>query len=111
MNRRRFHYETIFHAHTGGLVAIVRRNHSQRGQLDTPEPFEVMSADASRVFRFEPGEDPWGGASIAAAGVYSNTEPPELIYAVEGLRAWAYRNQFYFSEDLTHFAFVPSCIC
>jgi hypothetical protein len=72
------------------------------------EPFEVVSADGSRVFRFDPGKNLWGEASLATAGVYSNTEPPTLIYAVEGLRAWAYMSDFYFSEDLTHFAFVPS---
>ena len=74
-----------------------------------PEPFEIMSQDGSRVFHFDPGEERNGdGETFADAGLYENTQPPALLYTVEGLRAWAYESQFYFSEDLMCFAFVPS---
>ena len=71
-----------------------------------PAPFEIVSSDGTMVFRFSP-DDPFGGAA-GVAGVYTVGEPEELVYAVQGLRSWAFPENFFFSEDFRSFVFVPS---
>ena len=68
------------------------------------EPFEITSADGNRVFRFNPESE----NDYAEAAVYTNTEPAELIYSLENFGSFAYENNFYFSEDMMHFAFIPT---
>lgn len=71
-----------------------------------PAEFEVKSKDESKVFRFKPSSnDPLKGT--ATAGLYKGSNPTEVIYTVENLRSRAYREDFYFSEDLMSFFFVP----
>jgi len=71
----------------------------------SPEPFEIFSGDGSRVFVFDPGYD--FERSHANAAVYEiiNGER-QLIYAVENLASFAYKDSFYFSTDMLHFAYV-----
>ena len=67
-----------------------------------PEAFEVLSEDGSRVFVFVPDED---GISDATATVYEVVDGErQVLYTVEGLSSFAYKSNFHFSADLTHFA-------
>ena len=67
-----------------------------------PVPFEIWSEDGMFVFRWEPTER----ANTARAGVYRNDE---LIYSVANLPAMGESaNNFFFSEDMRHFAFRPT---
>jgi len=72
---------------------------------DPPSPvsFSVESADGERVFFFNPGNM---SGTYPASGLYYNTEPPELIYTVEGNLYWAFEHSFVFSEDLRYFALI-----
>ena len=68
-------------------------------QADTwiaPVPFEVWSADGSYVFRFDPYE---------TSALY--TADDVVVYTVEGLRSHAYENDFFFSNDMRRFIFIP----
>ena len=68
-----------------------------------PGPFDILSEDGSMVFRF----DADSSSSLSTAAVYQNTDPPTLLYEVNNLRAWAYENDFFFSRDFKHFAYMP----
>jgi hypothetical protein len=68
------------------------------------EPFEITSADDSKFFRFNPESE----NDYAEAAVYTNTEPPELIYSLENFSSFAYESNFYFSNDMMQFAFIPT---
>ena len=73
-----------------------------------PEPFEIFSADGSRVFVFTPGED---GSDSAYAAVYETAGGErQIIYTVEDLSSFAYESNFRFSSDMMHFVrtFNPS---
>lgn len=67
-----------------------------------PTSFEIESKDGSKVFRFEPNSN-----NHSTAVLYDNSNPPKAIYTVENLRSWAYENNFFFSDDLMHFFFIP----
>jgi len=64
-------------------------------------PFRVESQDGSRVFIYDWLKD-WA-YNLPLAGVYHNTNPPQLIYPVP----IEYSGHFYISQDLNHFAVVP----
>jgi len=68
-----------------------------------PVPFEIRSYDGSRVFCFNPEAE----ESDERAVLYDNSEPPNVIYTVKGLRSWAYKSNFYFSNDFQNFVFFP----
>ena len=72
-----------------------------------PSQFEIHSEDGSKFFQFDPGALD-SSNPFATAAVYENANPPKPIYEVENLRSWAYENNFYFTEDFMHFAFMPS---
>ena len=69
-----------------------------------PTRFEIESADGNRVFRFEPAEI-YRSTDIARAAVY--TREGELVYRVKVLRSFAYKSNFFFTEDFEHFVFFP----
>ena len=64
--------------------------------------FEIFSEHGNRVFVFIPGEY---GIGNAYAAVYElvNSER-HLIYTVEDLPSFSYKSNFYFSDDMMHFA-------
>ena len=73
-----------------------------------PEPFEIFSDDASKVFVFTPHEY---GSDLAQAAVYEIIDNRrQLVYTVEDLSSFAYESNFHFSADMMHFAriFPPS---
>jgi hypothetical protein len=72
--------------------------------LVQPTPFEKVSADGKRVFRFTPKSDYL--REMAEAAVYTNTEPPKLVYSMENFSSFAYEHNFYFTEDMMSFAYV-----
>ena len=73
-----------------------------------PEPFEIFSDDASKVFVFTPAEDGMASANAAVYEIIDNQR--QLVYTVEGLASFAYESNFHFSTDMMHFAriFPPS---
>ena len=75
---------------------------------EQPESFEVLSEDGNKVFVFTPDDY---GITNAYAAVYEiiNNER-QLVYTVDDLSSFAYKSNFHFSADMTHFArtFNPS---
>ena len=67
-----------------------------------PNPEILESEDGSRIFVF----NPYGDEAYPAMGVYSNTEPIELIYTIN-LQHMAFKINFYFSSDMQYFVFIP----
>ncbi|MCL2004410.1 MAG: hypothetical protein FWG72_10505 [Oscillospiraceae bacterium] len=70
----------------------------------TPEPFEIMSGDGTKVFTFIPAEDAASGAQAAVYEIVANER--RLVYTVEDLASFAYESNFFFSADMMHFARV-----
>ena len=71
-----------------------------------PEPFEIWSQDGTMVFRWCPRNEEDGSFDrVAQAGVYRNDV---LIYSVENLPTLgSHANEFLFSSDFRHFAYIP----
>jgi len=69
--------------------------------MRTPEPFEIVSDDGSKVFVFIPSENFSAKAYIAVYEIVDNER--WLIYTVEDLPSRSYEWNFYFSADLMHF--------
>ena len=67
-----------------------------------PNPEVRGSDDGSRVFVFNPYKDD----AFPAMGVYSNTEPMELIYPVN-INQMVFMINFYFSSDMQYLVFLP----
>lgn len=74
---------------------------AEADQSIAPVPFEIQSNDGSRVFCFNPYPDKGSERAV----VYDNSDPPIVIYTVKGLIPWAYKFNFYFSEDFQNFVF------
>ena len=72
-----------------------------------PAPFEIPSNDGARVFRFEPNPDNTYNPDTKCDAALYKIGYSESIYTVKDLRSWAYKNNFYFSYDSMHFAFIP----
>ena len=70
-----------------------------------PTSFVVTSKDRSKAFHFDLDDE--NLSNTVTAAVYYTTDPPELVYTVEGIRSWAYLSDFYFSDDLQYFVFIP----
>ena len=72
------------------------------------EPFEIFSDDGSYVFVFIPEEYSIGKAHAALYEIVNDER--RLVYMVEGLSSFAFESNFYFSNDMMHFArrFPPS---
>jgi hypothetical protein len=66
-----------------------------------PEPFEIFSADGSKVFVFVPTEDGAGNAYAAVYEIENNER--KLFYIVDELSSFAYEGNFYFSTDMMNF--------
>jgi len=68
-----------------------------------PKASVTESGDGSAVFVYNPlkSED------YLEMGVYRNTEPLELIYPIN-LGEMVFENDFYFSDNMRHFVFVPT---
>jgi len=66
-----------------------------------PEPFEIISEDAGRIFVFTPDE--YGSADAYAAVYEIINNERQIVYTVEGLSSFAYEGNFHFSSDMTHF--------
>jgi len=81
------------------FVAMLILNVSLVHADDWPEPgpFSVVSEDENRVFHF--GNLP--------TGVYSNSNPPSLIYLVEMQSTFLWEADFFFSQDMQYFAWIP----
>ena len=73
---------------------------------EPPEFFKVYSEDESMFFQFVPRDIKRIDSTRTMVSVYYNTEPPQLIHSWE-FRDLAYENDFFFSKDLQHFAFIP----
>ena len=69
----------------------------------SPMPFSIESEDGDYLFFFNPGNM---FADYPASGLYYNTEPPQLIYMVEGNLYWAFESSFVFTRDLRYFALI-----
>jgi len=67
-----------------------------------PEPFEIISGDGSKVFVFTPAVNEVDRAGAVVYEIVNNERQP--IYMVEDLASFAYDNNFYFSDDMMHFA-------
>lgn len=67
-----------------------------------PEPFEVFSADGSRVFVFIPDDYSLSNAYAAVYEIVDDNR--EIVYVVDDLSSFAYEFNFHFSTDMTHFA-------
>jgi len=66
-----------------------------------PAPFEVVSGDGNRVFVFDPTQYDMGNANAAVYEIVNSER--QLLYTVEDLATFAYRENFHFTADLTHF--------
>ena len=86
------------------LMLFVNTVHVSAVSIAAPDTFEIISEDGERIFRFTPNPN-WDLNAIAT--VYRNTDPPEVIYAVENLTSWAYAWNFIFSEDMQYFVVTP----
>jgi len=73
-----------------------------------PEPFEIFSADKTRVFVFKPDDNHMDNAEAAVYDVVGNERV--LVYKVEDLSSFAFESNFHFSADMEHFVrtFNPS---
>jgi len=69
-----------------------------------PEPLEIFSDDGSMVFVFDPIDD-YSGLSNAAVYEIADNER-RLVYSVENLSSFSFKNSFYFSNDMMHFVRV-----
>ena len=69
---------------------------------NAPQPFELFSDDASKVFVFTPAEDSMATANAAVYEIIGNER--RLVYTVEDLSSFAYEIDFHFSTDMMHFA-------
>jgi len=67
-----------------------------------PDPEILESKDGSRVFVF----NPYGDENYPIMGVYSNTEPLELIYPIS-FEQMVFVNNLYFSADMCYLVFAP----
>jgi hypothetical protein len=72
-----------------------------------PGEFEIISEDGEKIFRFD-SDSADETSNYSTAAVYLNTEPSKLVYSVENLRSWTYKDNFFFSEDFQSFAHMPS---
>ena len=76
-----------------------------------PEPFYILSEDGSRVFHVTP--DPnlcccaSGWEDYPPTGLYYNTNPLTLIYLVEFPCTVLHEAQFFFSQDMQYFVWIP----
>jgi len=69
-----------------------------------PVAFEIISGDGNMVFVFTPAEDGLGDAHAAVYAITNNERRP--VYAAKDLSSFAYEGDFYFSDDMMHFARV-----
>jgi len=69
----------------------------------TPAPAMVESEDGSHVFSFNPDNS----SEFPEMGVYRNTEPLELVYAIN-FGSITFLNDFYFSADMKYFVHFPT---
>lgn len=85
------------------LVLLFGITNAAADEWIAPTPFQIQSDDGSRFFYFNPDSDD----SNERAVLYDNSNPPKVIYTVKGIRSWAYKSDFYFSEDFQNFVFFP----
>ena len=71
-----------------------------------PVSFEIQSEHGNEVFRFEPDATNMTN-TYSKSAVYKSADAAEPIYTVKNLRSWAYKSDFFFSENFRQFAFIP----
>ena len=73
--------------------------------LPPPRPFDVRSIDDEFVFHFNPLNDP----DLPQTGLYRTTPPFEAVFTVNPeADIWhGSRENFFFSNNMLHFAFIP----
>ena len=68
-----------------------------------PEPAIVESKDGTHLFSFNPNAN----SDFPEMGVYRNTKPLELVYAIP-FGSMTFLNDYYFSADMKYFVHFPT---
>ena len=83
------------------LILVLSNTMQIAACWEAPTPFEIFSADGSRVFVFDPTENGAGNAFAAVYEILNNER--KLFYTIDELSSFAYEGNFHFSNDMTHF--------